>query len=91
MRWLAVLMTLALTFSACGGSDDGPLTDMGEAACNLRDGHDMQAMANSALRSPNNLGKKRIASAILLGVENECPEFRDQFWDGSLLPEWMNE
>lgn len=81
----ALLMMLA-----CGGSDDrGPLRELGVAACkDRRAGLSFFQIAQGGLKS--GLDRKEIASSILLGIEDECPEFKDEFQETLIYQEWLD-
>ena len=81
-------MLVLLVVSACGGDPDGPVADLGSAACaDLRDGLTITQIVNAGLE--NGLSRKRIAAALILGTENDCPEFKDELAK-TPVPAWVD-
>lgn len=84
-------MAVALAGAAltgCGDDDSGQSARLQEAACaDLRDGMSVQAVAGSGVR--NGLSERRVASILVLGVPERCPEFQAEL-DDSAVPGWLD-
>lgn len=88
MRRTLAVVALAASVAACGGSDDGPVADLGRAACaDLRSGMSITQVAAGGLDA--GLSRKRVAAALVLGTENECPEYRDDL-QATAVPSWLD-
>lgn len=83
-----MVMTAALLVAACGGGDDTTERLEAAACADLRDGMDMQAIANAGVRS--GLSRERVAAVLVTAINSDCPEFRDAL-DESLVPRWLGD
>lgn len=85
---MAVLVLAAVMFAGCGDDSDGPLADLGPAACaDLDNGMSFFQVAQGGMDS--GLSRKQVAAALVLATEDHCPEWRDEL-QATDIPSWLD-